>query len=163
MPKKPPFNHFRKSCCSPSNSNKKEKGITSAICSQQGMCLPVPQVDVWGRGGGEQEGCSWWPCRDNRSCCPHTPGEPLGWAHKEHWVSFCNQHPTELCFCLLRMLCSLQCLWAVQQLSHTRAAWFPGVLGSRERACLQTVPWRGHFPVSPVTLLCMQKDRSSSC
>lgn len=52
MPKKPPFNHFRKSCRSPSNSNKKEKGITSAICSLQGMCLPIPQVDVWGRGVG---------------------------------------------------------------------------------------------------------------
>lgn len=52
MPKKPPFNHFRKSCRSPSNGNKKEKGITGAVCSLQGMCLPVPQVDVWGRGAG---------------------------------------------------------------------------------------------------------------
>lgn len=52
MPKKPPFNHFRKSCRSPSNGNKKEKGITSAVCFLQGMCLPVPQVDVWGRGAG---------------------------------------------------------------------------------------------------------------
>lgn len=52
MPKKPPFNHFRKSCRSPSNDNKKEKGITGAIYSLQGMCLPVSQVDVWGRGAG---------------------------------------------------------------------------------------------------------------
>lgn len=63
MPKKPPFNHFRKSCCSPSNSNKKKKKlqVPSVPCKK---CACLYHRWVWGEGErGEQKRCFWWPCQ----------------------------------------------------------------------------------------------------
>lgn len=99
MPKKPPFNHFRKSCCSPSNSNKKEKGITSAICSLQGMCLPVPTgVGKGSRGnrrtvsGGPASPTSPWHVLD--LLAPEDPFLRVGTCMC-HWSSCLQQrvHP----------------------------------------------------------------------
>lgn len=77
MPKKPPFNHFRKSCCSPSNSNeKKNKLQVPSVPCKKYACL----YHGWVCGEveeGEQEGCFWWPCQPLRhpgtcwSCLPH--------------------------------------------------------------------------------------------
>lgn len=77
MPKKPPFNHFRKSCRSPSNGNKKEKRNCKchlfpakgyACLSHRWMCGEGEQ--------GEQEGCSWWPCQPYVALACVEPASP---------------------------------------------------------------------------------------
>lgn len=163
MPKKPPFNHFRKSCRSPSSGNKKEKRNYQCHLFPARDVPACPTAGCVGEGErGEQEGCSWWPCqpyialaclgpasptrpfpedrhlqvsleqlpasrgipptsshtcRDNRSCCPHTQRNPLA-GHTRSLIL----HPASQRAPFLPSVCSLQCLWAVQQLSLTRAA-----------------------------------------
>lgn len=64
-------------------------GVTGAAACIQGDSPHIqPQLQ------GQQELLS-----------PHTE-EATGWAHKEHGVSFCSQHPKELRFCLLCVPCS---------------------------------------------------------
>lgn len=178
MPKKPPFNHFRKSCRSPSNSNKKEKSnyrchlfpardvpacptggcvgkgsrgsrrsVPAGPASSTSPSRPFPEsrhlhvaLEQLPVAKDASRGTPPMPrhtSRDARSPYPYTPEGPIGWAHKEHSVPFCIQHPVELCFCSLGMP------WSLQGGAVGRAAaqlHQGSVMGNGERACLQTVP-----------------------
>lgn len=96
MPKKPPFNHFRKSCLSPSNGNKKKKKE-----------LQVPSVPCKGcaclshRGKGSRRGVPGGPTSpfpEGRHLhvaleqLPAAKGAPGGWMQRVHSPAHLQGH-----------------------------------------------------------------------